>query len=302
MAKNDTNIYGMNVQGSDATPEQFGHFFRDAFAGSVTGMAVAQNGTPNMSVTVARGTALLTKNTFTSVIAEVKADTTVAISTANTSNPRIDAIIAYEDTSYTWTSGTYIVDGLQRFKLASVVGTAAASPTAPSDATIQSEIGAGKPWTRLADVTVAANTTTIINSNVTSKRDMLRSQLTMEAVYPVGAIYISTVSTSPATLFGFGTWVAYAAGRVIVGKAASGTFVTAGATGGAETHTLTIPEMPAHTHAIAGLGAVVSNSGNLASGGNPPVASPTATTSAGGGGAHNNLQPYIVAYMWERVS
>ena len=32
------------------------------------------------------------------------------------------------------------------------------------------------------------------------------------------------VATNPATLLGMGTWVAYAEGRVLVGKAGSGTF------------------------------------------------------------------------------
>lgn len=172
MAINTSNIHGMNVAGSDSTPEQFGHFLRDAWSGAVSGLLVKQNSTPNMTVLVERGTALLTKNTFSSVVAEVKADTSVTISTANTSNPRIDAIVIYEDTSVTVTP--YIVDGVGgRFKLASVVGTPAASPTAPSDGTVESEIGAGKPWTRLADVTVVANTTTIINSSIRDARTIL---------------------------------------------------------------------------------------------------------------------------------
>jgi len=126
-------------------------------------------------------------------------------------------------------------------------------------------------------------------------------QAAFQAMYPVGSIYTNAeVSTNPATLLGFGTWAAYAEGRVPVGKASSGTFDTLNATGGAETHTLTIAEMPAHTHTygksttsenmsihdINGLrGAATSNTG-----------------STGGGGSHNNLQPYIVVYMWKRTA
>jgi hypothetical protein len=62
------------------------------------------------------------------------------------------------------------------------------------------------------------------------------------ALYPVGSVYVSTVATNPNTLFGFGTWVAFAAGQVLVGKAGSGTFNTAGASVGAETVNL------AHSH------------------------------------------------------
>jgi len=42
--------------------------------------------------------------------------------------------------------------------------------------------------------------------------------------YPVGSIYMSTVSTNPNTLFGFGTWVAYGVGRVLI-SAGTGTKV-----------------------------------------------------------------------------
>jgi hypothetical protein len=68
-------------------------------------------------------------------------------------------------------------------------------------------------------------------------------------VYPVGSIYFNAaVATNPATLLGFGTWAAYGGGRVMVGVHSSGTFDGLNETGGAETHTLTTAEMPAHTH------------------------------------------------------
>lgn len=69
----------------------------------------------------------------------------------------------------------------------------------------------------------------------------------LEMVYPVGAIYMSTVNKSPATFLG-GTWTTWGAGRVPVGVAASGTFATAGATGGVETNTLTVANLPSHNH------------------------------------------------------
>lgn len=61
--------------------------------------------------------------------------------------------------------------------------------------------------------------------------------------YPVGAIYISTSSVSPATLFG-GTWEAVR-GRFLLAESAS---YPAGSTGGEATHILSANEMPKHTH------------------------------------------------------
>lgn len=66
----------------------------------------------------------------------------------------------------------------------------------------------------------------------------------LKKVYPVGAIYTSTVSTNPATLFGFGTWEQIQ-GRFLLGVSSSH---GAGTTGGAETVTLTTAQLPAHNH------------------------------------------------------
>lgn len=133
----------------------------------------------------------------------------------------------------------------------------------------------------------------------------------MLSIYPVGAIFTSSNSTNPSTLFG-GTWEAYGAGRVLVGKASSGTFATAGATGGSETHTLTVAEMPSHTHtqdahshtipsSASGADLATTRPGDY---GNTLTTSSTTATNqnTGGGEAHNNLQPYIVVYMWRRTA
>ena len=135
-----------------------------------------------------------------------------------------------------------------------------------------------------------------------------KSDLTLAAVkdalYPVGAIYCSVVSTSPATLFG-GTWSAFGAGKVLVGIDAGQTeFDTVEETGGEKTHTLITAEMPAHTHTE---NAPSSASGGALKFGIDTNASGTqdagiGTGSAGSNGAHNNLQPYIVCYFWKRTA
>ena len=151
------------------------------------------------------------------------------------------------------------------------------------------------------DITGIRNLTvtgTITNSSI----------ITLADVYPVGSIYINAaVSTNPGTLLGFGTWVAFGSGRTMVGLDAGQTeFNTLEETGGAKTHTLSISEIPAHTHyqgshdSSAGDGGAyntefIRDHSDTANG--PNVES----SSTGGGSAHNNLQPYIVVYMWKRT-
>ena len=154
-------------------------------------------------------------------------------------------------------------------------------------------------------VTVDANKDSTGMRNLTVSGTVTSSAGTLtaiETVYPVGSIYINAaVATNPGTLLGFGTWVAFGAGRVIVGlNAADSDFDTAQETGGTKTHTLTIDEIPAHTHDVT-MSTSDTDNNNLSEGDTSGTSSFT-TSSTGGGQAHNNLQPYIVAYMWRRTA
>lgn len=127
------------------------------------------------------------------------------------------------------------------------------------------------------------------------------------AIYYVGSLHISTVSTNPNTLYGFGTWVAFGTGRTLVAIDAGQTeFDTVEETGGAKTHTLITAEMPSHTHPPSGADqfAYTSAIGQVASGTAFGAVNTfnTVTGATGGDGAHNNLQPYIVVYMWKRTA
>ena len=132
----------------------------------------------------------------------------------------------------------------------------------------------------------------------------INSKLLLEAIYPVGSIFINTNGTNPSTFLG-GTWEAFGKGRVLVGQDTGDTsFDTLGETGGEKKHTLTIDEMPSHGHMSVG-----HTYGAFASG---DKVMPTAYQSNwgtggyaennGGGQAHNNLQPYIVVSMWKRTA
>lgn len=124
------------------------------------------------------------------------------------------------------------------------------------------------------------------------------SSVSLLDAYPVGSVYISYVSTSPASLFG-GTWTAI-----------TGVFpyFNAGtATGGSNTHTLTVAQIPAHTHDIlyyqTSGGSKVGSIGSESMKASSTFPSITGSTeSAGSGGSHNNMPAYQTFYAWRRTA
>lgn len=84
-------------------------------------------------------------------------------------------------------------------------------------------------------------------------------QSIIDAVYPVGSLYWSSKSTNPATLFG-GTWVQIKDRFVL---ACGDTYKTVGETGGASSVTLSVSNMPSHTHSFTPSGSVSSHSHGL---------------------------------------
>lgn len=133
-----------------------------------------------------------------------------------------------------------------------------------------------------------------------------------EESYPIGSLYYNADdSTNPGDLLGFGTWEAYAQGRVPVGiDPSDADFDTPGETGGEKAHTLTVAQMPPHNHAVwAGYGDTGTGDSlryqhwaGTARGWKYSLSSQNTISTEGGGQAHNNLQPYITVYVWRRVS
>lgn len=142
----------------------------------------------------------------------------------------------------------------------------------------------------------------------------------VDAIYPVGSIYMSVNSANPGTLFG-GTWEQIQDTFLL----AAGQTYSAGATGGEAAHTLTQNEMPSHAHpplnsgdwGIAEYRNVIGESGvwkfdltNTGGGlllgaydnGNTYLALQSSTGSSGGNAAHNNMPPYLAVYVWKRTA
>lgn len=124
----------------------------------------------------------------------------------------------------------------------------------------------------------------------------------LSQAYPVGAIYISAVSTSPAELFG-GTWKQLE-GRFLLGCSPD---YACGSTGGAAEVTLTQDQIPSHKHSfqrapyltreMSGSGVVYAEQSTTAG-----KFVDATTSKVGGGKAHDNMPPYLAMYMWQRTA
>ncbi len=157
-----------------------------------------------------------------------------------------------------------------------------------------------------------------INGLETRIEQLEKDENLLEKIYPIGSVYISENETNPSEFLG-GEWETYAQGRTLIGSGtgtdSNGTsnIFIAKSIGGEYTHTLSINEMPKHSHYVAvGLDpgvisghiehryhAEYSNTWTLMSnvgyGG-------TNVSETGGSIAHNNIQPYITVYMWKRIN
>ena len=119
----------------------------------------------------------------------------------------------------------------------------------------------------------------------------------IDVIYPVGSLYISTLSTNPATILGIGTWGAFGVGRVLVGIDPTDTdFDTVEDTGGAKTST---PD--AHTGTAVNAHTKEANKQGAAAG--DVVTTETHTvTQPNTHAAMSIVQPYIVVYIWKRTA
>lgn len=203
-------------------------------------------------------------------------------------------------------------DANETVAIATKVGTGASTPVSN---TILGGTGTGTSSWRQLDLN--NDTTGVLG---TSKGGTGGVTTLLGLVYPLGCIYTETTGVNPGTTFGFGTWVAFGAGRVLVGNGNSDQVFSAGSTGGESNHLLSSTEMPSHTHTDSGHTHTVGDGSGFVSGGATGSAASVTQTGAafrvnvnttsssavlsntGGGSSHNNLQPYIVVYFWQRTA
>lgn len=123
---------------------------------------------------------------------------------------------------------------------------------------------------------------------------------------PIGSIYINRVdSSNPAIILNYGTWVSLS-GRVIVGVGTEEDdrgetrIFEENEFGGQYQEVLTVNQIPPHTHGARS--GQDDQFGNYFDATNKTNNGIIQTESTGGGQPHSNMQPYLTAYMWERVA
>lgn len=132
-------------------------------------------------------------------------------------------------------------------------------------------------------------------------------------IYPIGSIYTNgSVNTNPADLLGFGTWEAFAAGRVPVGVDAGQTeFDVLGETGGAKTHTHPLSDSAVVKLSLEGtqVRATRINASfpfnhvqGLSSAANQSGTATFGVGMQGASDAGSTLQPYVTVCMWRRTA
>ncbi len=122
---------------------------------------------------------------------------------------------------------------------------------------------------------------------------------------------MSVNNVSPQTFLG-GTWQPWGAGKVPVGVDTNDTdFNASNKSGGSKTVTLTLEQIPSHSHSLekrVPYGVPYNNTSGTSAGNGggtfygETYSPPFTINNSGGGKSHTNMQPYITCYMWRRTS
>lgn len=160
--------------------------------------------------------------------------------------------------------------------------------------------------------------TNAINTAQNTANGAVKTTDLLNLTYPIGSIYLSVGTTSPASLFG-GVWEKIN-DRFLLG---AGDTFSLGSTGGEINHTLSTQEMPTHTHKVLSNNYGNANANGFGNGTGVRGVSGVWTNgnetkkyylkdnnengqqileNTGGSTPHNNMPPYFVVNIWKRVS
>lgn len=159
-----------NMEGGLHSAAAYSAFENAMYGSCVAGATdfVATAGT-GMNVSLSAGNGMIDTGLGYSRRIASDATNTIPVTAASSANPRKDALVAYIDNGVTPT--TSVIDNTNDIlKFACVAGSPAASPQAPSDATIQTAIGAGNPYVVLWYITIPTSATSLSTATFTDNR------------------------------------------------------------------------------------------------------------------------------------
>lgn len=166
-----------NSNGGRTTDSALFHALGNAFVGSwISGFRVRQASPVGMNVLIGGENGipddLLVRDAMSATFPVSNLSTQpvqASVTTANSANPRIDAVVIYIDTNVA--ASQAVANNENRTKAIVVPGTPATNPSAPTPSQIKAKIGASNPYEVIAEIRVNAGTTTILDSVITDRRN-----------------------------------------------------------------------------------------------------------------------------------
>ena len=166
-----------NSNGGRTTDSALFHALGNAFVGSwISGFRVRQASPVGMNVLIGGESGipddLLVRDAMSATFPVSNLSTQpvqASVTTANSANPRIDAVVIYIDTNVA--ASQNVANNENRTKAVVVPGTPATNPSAPTPSQIKAKIGASNPYEVIAEICVNAGTTTILDSVITDRRN-----------------------------------------------------------------------------------------------------------------------------------
>ena len=166
-----------NSNGGRTTDSALFHALGNAFVGSwISGFRVRQASPVGMNVLIGGESGipddLLVRDAMSATFPVSNLSTQpvqASVTTANSANPRIDAVVIYIDTNVA--ASQTVANNENRTKAIVVPGTPATNPSAPTPSQIKAKIGASNPYEVIAEIRVNAGATTILDSVITDRRN-----------------------------------------------------------------------------------------------------------------------------------
>lgn len=166
-----------NSNGGRTTDSALFHALGNAFVGSwISGFRVRQASPVGMNVLIGGENGvpddLLVRDAMSATFPVSNLSTQpvqASVTTANSANPRIDAVVIYIDTNVA--ASQAVANNENRTKAVVVPGTPATNPSAPTPSQIKAKIGASNPYEVIAEIRVNAGATTILDSVITDRRN-----------------------------------------------------------------------------------------------------------------------------------